>query len=86
MAARFTFRFFFAELDEARRYCEIETWGGHLGTAFNRAWHRLREQDAYKGIPNLRPTSIDIAPTKKQVKGGSRWAGTGGYNTKVAVG
>lgn len=86
--AKYTFRFFFAEMDESRRFCEVSTWGGHLGTAISRAWKDLKRAPAYKSIKGLRPTSIEIAPAEhtKARSTGNKWMGTGDYKTKVEVG
>ena len=66
--ANYTFRFFFPSMDEARKYCEVRTYGGHIGTAMGRAWKAIRERREYKGIPGLRPQAIEIAPPEPKKK------------------
>ena len=65
--AKYTFRFFFAEMDEARRFCEVKTWGGNLGKAFSRAWYAVKARPEYR-IKNLQPTTIDLEPPDQKKK------------------
>jgi len=58
----YTFYFRFLQLDPDRQVQKVETWGGHLGTALNRAWKSIKANPKYKDIKNLRPTCIDIGP------------------------
>lgn len=63
--AKYEFTFYFPQLDHERQRAEIISWGGHLGTAFNRAWKQLKLDKRYKGIKNLRPVNVSISPPAK---------------------
>lgn len=49
----FVFNFTFPKMDADRREHTVRSWGGTLGTAFNRAWKTLRKQDKYQNIRKL---------------------------------
>lgn len=67
--AQYTFYFRFPHMDPDRQNKKIESWGGHLGSALNRAWKQLRNDKMYKGIKDLRPICIDIEPKNATSKG-----------------
>lgn len=58
--SNYTFTFHFPNLDSDRQHKTVEAWGGNLGTAFNRAWKKLKGDRMYTGIKRLRPTTITI--------------------------
>lgn len=66
--AQYELRFFFADLDETRRHCEVRVAAGHLGKALSRAWLAVKEKTEYKGIKGLRPSNIEIAPSRKMTE------------------
>lgn len=65
---RYTFRFHFPMLDADRQVEEVKTYGGHIGTALNRAWKEVKCKVKYANIKGLRPTGIDIGPPEPRRK------------------
>lgn len=62
MSASYTFSFYFPQLPPDMQNVHVNSWGGKLGTAFNRAWNKLRDDKRYNGIKNLLPASIGVGP------------------------
>lgn len=60
MRVRFSFHFPKME-DPANQTIHIETYGGTVGTAFNRAFKFVKARSEFKGIPKLCPASVGIS-------------------------
>lgn len=49
----YVFTFLFPKMDADRREQTVKSWGGNVGTAFNRAWKILRKKEKYQNIKKL---------------------------------
>lgn len=62
----YRFHFQMPDLPEDIQRYTISTWGGHPGTAFSRAWHKLRRVPVYYASPKISPRmkNVDVHITK----------------------
>jgi len=67
---RFVFSFYIDGVAPELQNARVRTYGGHVGTAFNRAWKHLKGQKKYKEVAGLLPTSVGITKLPNDPKKG----------------
>ncbi len=62
---KFIFSFYIDGVQPELQNARVRTYGGHVGTAFNRAWTYVKGLKQYKGTPGLLPSSVGITKIPK---------------------